>query len=256
MPLETIAELLIVLGIAFIAGAVNAVAGGGTNLSFPTLLWLGLPPVQANTTNAVGLWPGAAGGAWGYRTVIRGSDRDWLFLAVPSLLGGVLGGWLLVHTPSGLFRDIAPWLVIGSTILIGLDPLIRRHLDWGGEQGRSRAWRVAAVSAQFVISVYGGYFGAGMGILLLTTLTMLGLHDIHRANALKNLFTIAIKGVAVGYFIATGNLIWSVAIAMAVASTAGGWAGAHLGLRVPTATMRWVVVALGFAMGAAMLVRV
>lgn len=249
---------LIAFGVAVLAGGMNAIAGGGTNISFPTLLWLGLSPVSANATNAVALWPGSLGGAWGFRREIERSPRSWLWLAVPSLVGGALGAYLLVHTPSTFFQSIAPFLVIGSSVLIALEPTIKRHLGAGATSGterRSSGWFALAVVADFLIAVYGGYFGAGIGILLLTALGLLGMGDIHQANGLKNVYALAIKGVAVVYFIVEAIVVWHAALLMAVGAIIGGYLGAVLGRRVSAATMRWVVVVIGVGMGVAMLVQ-
>ncbi|HEX5437105.1 MAG TPA: sulfite exporter TauE/SafE family protein [Gemmatimonadaceae bacterium] len=247
---------LIAFGVAVIAGAMNAVAGGGTNLSFPTLIWLGLSPVHANATNAVALWPGSLGGAWGFRREIGGSPRRWLWLVLPSLVGGAIGAYLLVHTPSTFFRAIAPYLVIGSSVLIALEPTIKKHLGGGGDQRQSTGWLVVAGAVDFVIAVYGGYFGAGIGILLLTALGLLGAGSIHQANGLKNVYALAIKGVAVVYFILEGIVVWHAAWLMAVGAIIGGYAGAALCRKVSARTMRGIVVLIGVGMGVAMIVQI
>jgi len=245
---------LIALGVAFLAGALNAVAGGGTNLSFPVLLWLGLPAVAANATNTVALWPGGISAVWGYRERLRGTSRRWWLLGLPALAGGALGAWLLVHTPSRFFELLAPWLVIGSTVMIALDPVIGA---WARRRARetSPGWLVGAVLSQFLIALYGGYFGAGIGILILSTLSLLGIDDIQRANGLKNAYSLALKGVAVAYFIAVGEVVWYAALTMGAGATVGGYVAARLGQRVSGRAMRWTVVAVGLAMGAILVLR-
>lgn len=246
----------VAFGAAVAAGIVNAVAGGGTNISFPVLLWLGLPPVTANATNAVALWPGGVAAAWGFGREIQEAPRHWYWLAIPSLAGGAVGAYLLIHTPSSIFRSIAPYLVIGSSALIAAEPAIGKRVPLHDRGRRSTGWLVLAVALQFVISIYGGYFGAGIGILLLTALGVLGQSDIHRANGLKNLYTAALKGVAVAYFVVQSAVVWHAAALMAVGAIGGGYLGAVVGRRVPRGTMRWVVVAIGVLLGLIMLLQV
>ncbi|HEX5387282.1 MAG TPA: sulfite exporter TauE/SafE family protein [Gemmatimonadales bacterium] len=247
------------LVVAFFAGlgggAMNALAGGGTNLSFPALVWLGLPAIQANATSAVALWPGSAAGAWGFRKEAEQARRWWFWLLVPSLIGGAVGAYLLIHTPPQFFKSLAPWLVIASSALIAAEPAITRRLDPKGHGHRSNTWRVVALAVQLLVAVYGGYFGAGLGILILTALGFLGLSDIRQANALKNLFSLAIKGVAVIYFIIVAEVSWTPAVIMAVGAVIGGYAAARLGRKLAESTMRWVVTGIGVAVGIAMLVK-
>lgn len=249
--------LVAAFGAALLAGAGNAVAGGGTNLSFPILVWLGLPPVAANATNGVGLWPGSLGAAWSYRDRIRRADGGWWWLVVPSLLGGGLGAWLLLELPPDWFGTAAPWLVIGASILVAVEPTIREKLHGRAGRGAMRrgpGWRAGAVVGHFGISVYGGYFGAGMGILTLSALGMMGMADLQHANGFKNLLVSAIKSVAVAYFVVKGALVWPVALVMAAGSTLGGYTAGFLVQKVSARTLRWLVVAMGVLMGAAMLV--
>jgi uncharacterized membrane protein YfcA len=243
--------------IAFLAavggGATNALAGGGTNLVFPTLLWLGLHPIKANATRAIALWPGNLGGAWGFRREIAQAERWRFWLMAPALAGGAIGAHLLVHTPLHLFISIAPYLVLASTILIAIEPAINDLM--GAVRLRSSAWRALPFIAQFIVAVYGGYFGAGLGILSLMTLGLLGIDDIRQANGLKNLFTAVIRSVAATYFIFTGQVVWRDAILMAVGATIGGYAASIFGHRLKESAMRWIVVAIGGAVAIAMFVK-
>ena len=245
----------VAFAVAVVAGAMNAIAGGGTNISFPTLLWLGLAPIHANATSAVALWPGSLGGAWGFRREIARSDRRWLWFALPSLAGGAIGAYLLVHTPSTFFRALAPYLVIGSSVLIALEPMIKKRLR-GDTRRRSSTWLLLEGAIILGMAVYGGYFGAGISILILTALGLLGLDDIHQANGLKNVYTLAIKGVAVAYFIVEGIVVWHDALLMAVGAIIGGYLAAVIGRKASAATMRWIVVLIGVGMGIAMLVQI
>ncbi len=246
---------LAAFGAGMLAGVVNSVAGGGTNISFPVLLWLGLPPITANATSATALWPGVMSAAAGFAPDIRKSPKRWYWLAIPSLVGGAIGAYLLVHTPSLVFRSIAPWLVIGSSILMAAEPfLVKRFTALQGE-ARGARWVAPALGVQLVVSAYGGYFGAGLGILLLTALGLLGLRDMHAANGMKNVYSVAIKGVAVIYFVMMSRVVWHAAITMAVGAIAGGYLGARVGRRLEQSTMRWVAVGIGVAIGVAMLVK-
>lgn len=247
--------LLAAFGAALLAGAGNAIAGGGTNLSFPILIWLGLPPVAANATNGVGLWPGSAGAAWSYKAEIATGDPRWWWLALPSLVGGGVGAWLLLALPPDWFGTLAPWLVIVASGLVAVEPLLRRWLRSPGHERAGKAWIAVAMGVQFLISVYGGYFGAGIGILLLVVLGLMGMHDMHTANAWKNVMSVAIKGVAVAWFVLAGALVWPVALVMAAGSTVGGYATGRFIQRFDQARLRWLVVGMGVGMGVLLLVR-
>lgn len=238
---------------ALLAGAGNAVAGGGTNLSFPILVWLGLPPVAANVTNGVGLWPGSLSAAWSYRSRIARAEAGWWWLVVPSLLGGALGAWLLLALPPEWFGLAAPWLVIGASVLVAVEPMVRERIHGPRGMRMTRGWVTGAVLAQLLIAVYGGYFGAGMGILTLSALGMMGMADIQDANGFKNLLAAAIKSVAVVYFVIVGALVWPVALVMAVGSTMGGYIAGFLVQKVSGRALRWLVVGMGVSMGVAML---
>lgn len=243
-------------GAALLAGAGNAVAGGGTNLSFPILVWLGIPPVAANATNGVGLWPGSITAAWSYRRRIGEADPVWWWLLLPSLVGGGLGAWLLLYLPPTWFEALAPWLVIGASLLVATEPVISRVLR--GEAGHAPVHGPVQVTlallAQFAIGVYGGYFGAGIGILTLSALGLMGMADFQGANGFKNLIATAMKGVAVAYFLLAGVVVLSVALAMAVGAGIGGYGAGFLAQKVSGGTLRWIVVTMGVAMGIAMLV--
>jgi len=225
----------------------NALAGGGTLLTFPTLVFLGMPAIQANATSTVALLPGAATSMAGYRREV-GEHRQWLkTLLVPSLAGGALGSVLLLLTPERTFARLAPFLVLFATLLFLFQVLSSRR------QGRPEhaaapagARWAAAWSLQFGVAVYGGYFGAGIGILMLVILGFLGLTDIHAMNGLKNFFGICINSVAAGYFILRGAVVWPVALVMIIGASLGGYAGAHFARRIGKEKARVAVVVIGF----------
>ena len=247
MP-DSFGTWLAVVLAGFGGGVVNAIAGGGTNLSFPALLWLGLPPVAANATSAVALWPGSWASAWGFRRALRGVRREWLWLLVPSVVGGTLGAVLLVELPPRAFRAVAPWLVLGSTLLFAAEPWLRRRF---GPAAASRNTPLLAHLVQLLIALYGGYFGAGIGILMLASLGVSGVDDLAQANGLKNLLAAAIKAAAVVYLAFAGAAVWGTAAVMAVGAVAGGWSGAALSLRTPPRLQRLAILALGLLMTAA-----
>jgi uncharacterized protein len=239
---------------AAVGGAINSVAGGGTLVTFPAVVWLGVPPLSANATSAVALWPGSFASLMAYRGELAGT-RAWLvWFTAPSILGGVVGAMLLLYTPAGRFEAIVPFLVLGATLLFLLQRTITRALArhaLGGaapaEQNdvmpRPSAWFLIA---QFGVAVYGGYFGAGIGILMLATLGLMGLTNIHKMNGLKNWGATCINGFASLMFIFSGIVEWPVAIAMAAGGLSGGHIGARLALRAGQLWVRRAVVAVGF----------
>ena len=242
---------ILVFCAALIAGTINSIAGGGTLVSFPAIVWLGVPPVSANATNTVALWPGSFGGMWAYRGELAGSGRWLAWFTVPSAAGGLVGAWLLLRTREGLFADIVPFLVLGATVLFILQQpisrwVLRRAADHQEPIGPLPRPSVRFLAAQFAVAVYGGYFGAGIGILMLATLGAMGLTNIHRMNGLKNWGATCINGVAAVTLIMSGIVNWRVALVMAAGGLAGGYGGARLALRVGQKWVRRAVVAIGF----------
>lgn len=250
-------DFLILFAAAFVAGIVNSIAGGGTLLSFPALLWVGRNPILANATNTVALWPGSLAGAWGFRSELR-KLPPWLYLlAVPSLAGGILGAALLVRTPEKTFARVVPLLILVATLLLAAQELISRRLRafTRSHTHPSRSWIVFAFLFQFLVGIYGGYFGAGIGILMLAALGLIGLTDMHQMNGLKNLLAICMNGVAAVYFAFAGSVSWPDAALMAVASVAGGLAGVRLARRFGRRFVRVAVVAIGLTMAVVLFLR-
>jgi len=225
----------------------NALAGGGTLLTFPALLLVGVPAIEANATSTIALLPGAASSMAGYRREVS-QHRQWLkTLLVPSLVGGALGSVLLLLTPERTFRNLAPFLVLFATLLFLFQIVTSRKSGEGGEPHGPLGGRWAAASLlQFGVAVYGGYFGAGIGILMLVILGYLGLEDIHAMNGLKNFFGICINSVAAAYFIVRGAVNWPLALVMIGGATVGGYAGAHFARRIGKEKARVAVVVIGF----------
>ena len=318
------------LGLAALAAtagaAVNAIAGGGTLITFPTLIAIGIPPIVANATSSVALWPGTVGSMWGYRRELVGARAWAIRFAIPSLLGGIVGALLLLRTSSERFSAIVPFLVLGATVLfMGQGPLgaylrrrqaiAREALAGAGRSGgtvdktvplepargvppvgsRQNAGRpdahtaeaqhpagampatagqgvvaldpatsrpeqlaappVAFLVYQFLVSIYGGYFGAGMGILMLAALGFMGLVNIHQMNGLKNWGGTCINLVAVTIFAVSGIVNWPIALVMAIGAAIGGYAGSGLAQRVEQRTVRRAIIGIGLASGVWLLVQ-
>jgi uncharacterized membrane protein YfcA len=242
-----------------IAGIMNAIAGGGTLVTFPTLIYVGIPSIAANATSTVALLPATFGGAVGYRNKIRGIV-PWLRLFVPvSLLGGLIGGVLLVRTPTKTFDSMVPFLILFATVLFMARASFVRFFGtrMGAEHAatRSRKWIYGAVFFQFCVAVYGGYFGAGIGILMLASLGVLGFEDIHEMNTLKVILGFLINIVAAVYFIASGLIFWPDALVMACGAVVGGYSGAHFAQKVPQKLVRVAITIIGLVISAVMFYR-
>jgi uncharacterized protein len=245
----------VVLVMAVAGGFVNSIAGGGSLLTFPTLIWVGVPPVAASATNTVGLWAGGLGGLVGFRRSLPGRAVI-VLLAVPSLAGGIVGAVLLLRTPQDVFEGLAPVLVFAATVMLAAQEPLSKRIARGSLVGdRSGGFAAAVVVFQFLVGVYGGFFGAGIGIMMLAALAILGLTDIHQMNGLKNLLAILINGVAAVYFAVEGAVLWTDAGLMALGSVAGGLGGAALAHRLGRRVVRQVVIGIGVAASASLLLK-
>ncbi len=241
---------------AFVAGAINSVAGGGTLISFPALIWVGLPSTFANATSTVAIWPGSLGALWGYRHDLRGLPGATYALIVPSLAGGIIGAVLLEMTPTAVFDRLIPLLILFATVLFMLqDPVQRLIKTTGKAHSGSKRWLFGALLFQFFVSLYGGYFGAGIGILMLAAFGIMGFTDIHQMNGLKNFLAMCINGVAALYFIWNGMVSWPHAVIMAVGAIAGGVWGAGAARRIGPKGVRRIVIVVGFTMALSLLFR-
>jgi uncharacterized membrane protein YfcA len=235
---------------ALAAGAVNALAGGGTLLTFPALLSV-VPEVTANVTSTVALVPGSLGGVWGFGREVRGVWRWIALLTAPSLLGGLIGAVLLTRLDPSYFTVLVPWLILTATLLLLLRPVLARRAVKDALAGPPSARALAAaVGFQFLVAVYGGYFGAGIGILMLSALGLMGLGNIHQMNAVKNFLALCINGISVVVFAADGRVVWHLAGVMAVSAVLGGYLSASIARRVNPAVIRWLVVGIGFSLTA------
>jgi uncharacterized membrane protein YfcA len=239
---------------AFIAGAINSIAGGGTLLTFPVLIWLGLDPKVANGTSTVALWPGLFGGLFGYRRELANSSPILIRLGLTSIIGGAVGAWLLIWTPSPVFAYLVPFLILFATVLFMFQGVINKRLRLGSlEDKPTRLWGTGAIVFQFFSSMYGGYFGAGNGILMLAAMGLLGLNELHRANGIKNFLGICINSIAVVSFAWAGLVVWHDALVMACGALAGGYFGASMAMRIGQVWVRRGVVVIGLIIFVAMI---
>src|SRR5262245_14017381 len=239
---------------ALCAGAVNSVAGGGTLLTFPVLLAVLTPQfgdrasVVANQTSTMALIPGIFAAAWGYRGQLTHSKRWLKWLLPPSLLGGLIGGLLVVLFPDR-FSALVPWLILMAAVLFVLQPQIARWTGIGKPHAEPAGRTIAGIVIfQFFVAIYGGYFGAGIGILMLSALGLMGLADIHVMNGLKNCLAFSINIMAIAVFIIRGTIAWNLAVPMIFASIAGGYLGATMAQKIDRQIVRRIIVVIGFTL--------
>lgn len=247
MAIQTIIFLFIA---GVLGGALNAVAGGGSFIAFPALLFTGVAPIAANATNTVALWVGVTASTGAYRRHLDISRRVIIPLAITSVIGGIAGAYLLLHTPAQTFLRVLPWLMLGATLLFMFGGRLSRGS--GGSIAHDASASALAIAALFelVVAVYGGYFGGGVGIINLAMLAALGMTDIHAMNALKVVLGGIINGVAVVTFIVKGAVVWKQGSIMIVGALIGGYLGAHYAQKLPAAWIRGFVIAVGTAMTA------
>ncbi len=245
--------LLAVAGL--LAGAVNAVAGGGSLISFPALLAVGYPSVQANVTNTVALFPGYAGSVAGGRTELAGQRARLRSLAVTSVLGAVAGAVLLLTTPSEVFRRIVPYLILLACALLLVQPRLKAVVQRRTGDGGAAHGSVPLQGTVFLASVYGAYFGAGLGVMLLGLLGVFLAEQLQQVNALKNVLSLVINSVALVAFGLFGPVAWSAVLVVAAASLAGGYGGARAARFIPAAVLRAGVVVYGVAIAVLLLAR-
>jgi uncharacterized protein len=232
---------------AAVAGALNSVAGGGSFISFPALLFSGVTPVIANATNSVALWPAGVASAVAYRKDLDIPRPTLLVLGAASLIGGLTGGLLLLRTPDATFTRQLPWLLLVATLLFTVGPSISKRMT---RKGTSKGALALTAIAQLVISIYGGYFGGGMGILMLAAMSLMGMSKIHTMNGLKAILGVLINGAAVVAFIKGGAVAWTPGIVMIAGGTVGGYAGARLARKIAPVWVRRFVLVIAWSMTA------
>jgi len=228
----------------------NAVAGGGSFLSFPALLLVGVPPIQANATNTIALWPGILGSIGAYRNELRGQEAKRVLVPLLStgIIGGLLGAITLLVTPQQTFLHLIPWLLLAATVLFASSRKITAALRPKG--GEAALTTKGGAAAQLVVGFYIGYFGAGAGILMMALLALLGMTHIHRINAYKTVQAAVCNGIAILAFITKGVIYWKHAGVMVVGSLIGGYFGAWVAQRMKQEHVRWIVIAIGAGMSA------
>jgi len=238
---------------AFAAGVLNAIAGGGTFLTFPALVWAGVPPIAANATSAFAVSPGYLGSTLGFRAELAALPRALLAREVGlSALGGVAGALLLLVTPAKVFAGVVPWLLLLATVLFAAGPRLAR---WAGGAHGSAGWARWRLPGLLAVAVYGGYFNGGLGILLMALYLLVGEQRLHTVNALKNLNSFVLSVVSVAAFALGGAIVWRQGLLMAVFATLGGLAGARLARRLPATWVRAIVIVTGLTMSALFFLR-
>ncbi len=240
-----VGEAALLFGAAVAGGALNSVAGGGSFLTFPALAFTYPDPIVANATSTVALWPGSIASAVGYRDELKAEGERLKWLAAVSAMGGLVGSLTLIATPTTVFNALVPFLMLLATLVFTFGERLRARLS------TQEASRPAVMAVQLLISIYGGYFGGGMGLMMLAAFTFLGMTQLHRMNALKSGLGVLINGVAVGIFVVTGKIAWVPAAVMIVGAVLGGFFGASLARKVSPAKVRPAVVAIGWMMTAA-----
>ncbi len=254
MDAPQIASFALIAAGAFLAGGMNAIAGGGTFFSFPALLAAGVPPVTANASNTVALWPASLSSAWAYRREVM-QHRKWaLILIGVSFVGGICGGLLLLATSNAAFSKLIPWLLLVATALFAFSGQVQRIVGWvKGKLGAAQSSEPGSLGGagfQLVVAIYGGFFGAGLGILTLAALSIQGFKDMQELNALKNVASAVNYTVAAATFIIAGAVSWPHTLTMLVTAMIGGYAGAAFARRLPALWLRRFVVLVGSALTA------
>jgi len=265
----SLSNAILLFLVAIVGGTLNSVAGGGSFFTFPVLIFTGVPSIQANATSTVALWPGSVASIGAYRRELAGLDRMLVItLVIASLVGGVLGAILLLRTPQSIFNIVLPYLLLIATLLFAFGGKITKALrgrkvqrlkdaqEPGSDPGPVPDPGLAAVRfhyvvialAQFVIAAYGGYFGGGIGILMLATLGIMGMENIHAMNALKTVLASCINGVAVITFVLAQAVYWPQALVMIVGAVIGGYGGAYFARKIEQKWIRIFVIVVGFAM--------
>ncbi|WP_109525036.1 sulfite exporter TauE/SafE family protein [Nocardia aurea] len=242
----TIWEALAVCAAGVAAGAINAVVGSGSLITFPTLVAVGLDPVVANVSNNIGLVPGSFTGAYGYREELKGQRDRLVRLGTASCLGSIIGGILLLYLDPRVFQVVVPVLIAGACVLVVAQPRLSARLAPGREHAHSHGG-VALWLGVLGAGVYGGYFGAAQGVLLIGLLGTFLSDDLQRVNAAKNVLSFVVNSTAAVLFVLFAEVDWWAVLAVALGSTVGGFAGAKVGRRIPAPILRGIIVAVGIA---------
>ena len=243
-----IRQAIFLFGAGALGGAINAVAGGGSFVAFPALLFTGVAPVSANATNTLALWIGTTASGGAYRKRLNISRRVMVPLIVTSVVGGLAGAVLLIKTPAQTFLRVLPWLLLGATLLFAFGKHLTGRIAAGISHESSDRAVAGASIFELIVAVYGGYFGGGIGIMNLAMLAAMGMTDIHEMNALKVVLGGVINGVAAVAFVVTGSIVWPQALVMIVGAVGGGYLAAHYSQKLPQSWIRGFVICVGAAM--------
>lgn len=248
----TFTQGLLLFFTAVLGGTLNAVAGGGSFFTFPTLIFTNIGPIVANATSTVALWPGSIASVGAYRRELVEQQRGFLFLLIgTSLIGGVLGAVLLLRTPQSTFVSLIPYLLLGATLLFAVSPYLTTRLRLSSIDKDTRistTTLVVIAIAQFIIAIYGGYFGGGIGIMMLASLAFMGMSDINKMNAVKTVLATAINGAGVVTFVIAGAVLWPQALLMIVGAVIGGYGGAYYARKIAARWVRLFVVITGLVL--------
>jgi uncharacterized protein len=250
MPQDlTLVHSLLLFSTAFIAGGLNAVAGGGSFITFPTLIFTGVPPITANATNNTALWIASMASAGAYRRDLSVEKRELLLLAITSLVGGVIGSIVLLYTSADVFKKLLPYLLLSATLIFTFSEPLKKWLQLQSKNSSSKSPPLLILLlAQLAIAIYGGFFGAGLGILMLATLSFLGITNIHAMNAFKTFLGSCINGIAIIPFMFAGLIVWHQVILMAVGGSLGGYLCAHYARKLEPSLVRKFVMVVAFSM--------
>jgi hypothetical protein len=241
----TVQSAILIFFASAIGGVLNAVAGGGSFISFPAILFTGVAPVPANATNSVAVWIGVLASSGAYRKRLNVSSRIMIPLAISSFIGGGIGAYFLLHTPATTFLRLLPWLMLAATLLFIFGGRLTRSFRISIDKAPSTSALIAATVFAFLVAIYGGYFGGGIGIVTLAMLAALGMTDIHAMNAFKLVLNSLINGIAVVAFVLAGAVIWKDAAIMTAGGVIGGYFGAHYAQKLPGKWVRAFVIGVG-----------
>lgn len=246
----TLLNGLVLFVAAIVGGTLNAIAGGGSFITLPMLIFAGVQPIQANATSTVALWPGSVASVGAYRGAITTPLRTMLTLGLTSIAGGAIGAQILIHTNQSTFLAVFPYLLLVATVIFAFGNAVVSRMRKGIDKRPVRPWVALAGlnGMQFIIAIYGGFFGGGIGILMLAAFSVLNLGDIHNMNAVKALLASCINGIAIVLFVIAGKVVWLPAAIMIVGAVIGGYGGAAVARRLDGQLVRGFVIVVGFAM--------
>lgn len=238
-------QLILMIVAGFLAGCMNTVAGGGSFITFPTLLFLGVPPIIANATNTTAMWMGTFGTIGGYREELKGHYKPLIPAMLVGVAGGLLGAWLLLSTPELVFTRMIPWLMLTATVIFASSSRLRKL---AGSKDHPGLFAPVTLVPLFFVGIYGGYFGAAIGILTLALLALSGVTEIHRANGIKAILSFVVNGVAFASFVVAGKIEWPIAMVLSIAAILGAYVAARISRKVSAKALRQVVIGIGVAL--------